>query len=275
VVIDEACSAPPGFPFVQGSQVRAGLGSELYVAWERYPNGSLPPREIRVRRSTNQGASFSPPVVIAANVTPVGSGLALQGLFRSGPDLQGLAVDQSAGPNRGNVYVTWHDGRNQSQPDPFGFPGCRVLGPGELPSYCFGDILLSRSQDRGASWSPPVRVNDGPQDLPVDQVQPALDVDMTGRVFVFFYDRRNDERNFLIDAYLARSEDGGSSWVNQRITPTSFAPVTGWQDLLVSPDYMGDYIGVAADATHGSSGVIVAWGDNSLGDANVLGARAP
>ena len=50
-------------------------------------------------------------------------------------------------------------------------------------------------------------------------------------------------------------------------------PVTGWEDFLVNPSYMGDYIAVTADALGSSRGVIVAWGDNSLGDANVLQRR--
>jgi hypothetical protein len=275
LLVDETCSTPPNFPFVQGSQVRAGLERDVYVAWERYPRGSLPPREIRVRRSANLGGSFGPPVVIADNVTPIGSGRMLQGFFRAFIDLQGFAVDRSTGANRGSLYVTWHDGRNLSQPDPFAFPGCRVRGPAEPTSYCFGDILFSRSLDRGTSWSAPVRVNDDPPDLAVDHFQPALDVDTTGRVFAFFYDRRNDDRNFLIDAFLARSEDGGNSWANERVTTTSFAPITGWEDGVVDPAYMGDYIGLAADGVRASAGVIVAWGDNSLGDANVLGAREP
>jgi hypothetical protein len=36
---------------------------------------------------------------------------------------------------------------------------------------------------------------------------------------------------------------------------------------------MGDYLAVAADALGSGPGVIVAWGDNSLGDANVLQRR--
>jgi hypothetical protein len=109
----------------------------------------------------------------------------------------------------------------------------------------------------------------------VDHFMPSLEVDSTGTVFAFFFDRRNDDRNFLIDAFLARSTDGGGSWLNQRISPNSFAPITGWQDRLVNSFYMGDYIGVAADLSRVNTGVLVSWGDNSRGDANVLAARAP
>jgi hypothetical protein len=36
---------------------------------------------------------------------------------------------------------------------------------------------------------------------------------------------------------------------------------------------MGDYIAAAADTLGRSSGVVTAWGDNTLGDANVLQRR--
>jgi len=36
---------------------------------------------------------------------------------------------------------------------------------------------------------------------------------------------------------------------------------------------MGDYIAGAADATGRFPGVIAAWGDNALGDANVVQRR--
>jgi hypothetical protein len=92
-------------------------------------------------------------------------------------------------------------------------------------------------------------------------------------VWVTYSDRRRDPRNFLIDQFVANSNDGGQNWTNTRLTTRNFAPVTGWQDLVVNPLYMGDYNAVAADATGSQPGVAVAWGDNSLGDANVAVAR--
>jgi hypothetical protein len=69
---------------------------------------------------------------------------------------------------------------------------------------------------------------------------------------------------------LARSTDQGLTWGNSRVTTRSFPPITGFQDLVVNPLYMGDYIGIATDSTRQLPGVIGSWGDNSLGDANVL-----
>ncbi len=257
LVIDQVC----GFEFLQGSQVEVGLGSDVYVAWEHYA-ADFVTREIRISKSTNGGSSFGAPVVVQP-VTPVGDSFVLQGNFRAFLDFQGLAVDRSAGPNTGNVYITWHDGRNRSAFDPFGF-----CDGG--PTYCFGDIFLTRSVDGGAHWSTPIRVNNDHVGAAVDQFMPAVEVDSTGSILVFFYDRRRDARNFRIDTFLARSVDGGSSWSNSRVTSTNFPPITGWEDVVVNPFYMGDYIGIAVDATQAQAGVVLAWGDNSLGDANVL-----
>jgi len=263
VVIEEVCGGELG-SFVQGSQVEAGLGGDVYVAWEHYENFESG-RDIRIARSTNGGDDFGSPQMVTP-VTPIGDGFVLQGNFRAFLDLQGLAVDRSSGASRGAVYISWHDGRNRSKVDPFGF--CEGT-----PTYCFGDILSTRSLDGGATWSDPARVNDDAITLGVDQFMPAIDVDGSGTVWVSFYDRRRDTRNFLIDTFVAKSNNGGLKWTNSRLTTAAFAPVTGWQDLVVDPFYMGDYISVAADATRGSTGVIVAWGDNSLGDANVMQHR--
>jgi hypothetical protein len=265
VVLEEVCLSAQEFSFVQGSQVEAGIGSDVYVAWEHYTDDLFGPRDIRIAKSTDEGASFGSPQGVTS-VTPIGDGFALQGQFRAFLDLQGLAVDRSSAASRGTVYLSWHDGRNRSKPDPFGFCGGTA-------AYCFGDVLLTRSLDGGATWSGPVRVNDDDIALGIDQYMPALDVDRSGTVWVSFHDRRRDTRNLLIDTFVAKSKNGGLDWTNTRATTQNFAPVTGWQDIVVNPSYMGDYIAAAADATGTFSGVIVAWGDNSLGDANVLQRR--
>jgi hypothetical protein len=250
-------------PFLQGSHVAVGLGGNVYVAWEHFADFET--RDIRIARSGNGGTSFGTTTTITS-VTPVGDSFELQGDFRAFLDLQGLVVDRSSGASRGNVYITWHDGRNRFKLDPAGFCG-------GAPRYCFGDALFARSTNGGGSWSSPVRINDDPITLGTDQWFPAIDVDRSGNVWVTFYDRRRDSRNFLIDTFVAKSTTAGATWTNSRATAQSFAPVTGWEDFLVNPSYMGDYIAVTADALGSSPGVIVAWGDNSRGDANVLQRR--
>ena len=267
IVIDKVCGS--FFAFLQGSHVAVGNGNDVYVVWESYPTGFFDGgRQIKIRKSANGGVTFAPAVVVT-DVTPVGGGFYVQGLFRDFLDFQGLAVDTTGGRNNGNVYITWQDGRNLNQIDPFGFGGCRV---GTAPGYCFGDVLSTRSVNGGATWSAPVRVNDDPIDLKVDQMFPAVEVDKDGQLFTVFYDRRRDARNFLIDTFVAKSHDAGQTWENHRVTIDNFAAIHG-EDFVVNPSYMGDYLGIAADRLMQGDGVIVSWGDNSLGDPNVAKAR--
>src|SRR5215469_5250548 len=269
IVLDQVCGP---IAFLQDSHVTVGNGNDVYVAWKSYPNGYEPGRQIKLRKSADNGTSFAPPVVVT-DVTAVGNGFLVQGAFRDGLDFQGLAVDTTGGRGNGNVYITWQDGRNLNQTDPFGFigiggnGGCPVGSP-PGPGYCFGDVLCTRSVNGGATWSPPVRVNNDHIDLKVDQMFPAVEVDKDGQVFTVFYYRRRDSRNFLIDTFVAHSGDAGRSWQSRRITEKNFAAIHD-QDALVNSLYMGDYLGIAADRLRQRNGVIVSWGDNSLGDANV------
>lgn len=259
LVIDEVC----GFEsFVQGSQVEAGPGDVVYVAWERYEGFET--RDIRIRRSSDLGASFAAASVIDS-VTPIGDGFLVQGGFRAFLDLQGLAVDESTKPSTGTVYVTWHDGRNNRQFDPAGACG------GE-PVYCFGDILFARSSDEGATWSRPVRVNDDDPRLGIDQHFPALTVDGSGTVWTTFYDKRRDPRNLLIDTFVGKSTNRGARWTNRRVTRQAFPAIIG-EDLVVNPVYMGDYNAIEPDQLGQTPGVLVVYGDNSLGDPNVVAVK--
>lgn len=268
IVIDQVCG---GSAFLQGSHVAVGTGSDVYVAWESYPNLFRPGRQIKIRKSANGGVSFGPAVVVT-NVTAVGAGNLVQGFFRDSIDFQGLVVDTTNGRQGGNVYITWQDGRNLNQVDPLGSNGGGGCPVGTAPGYCFGDILFTLSVDGGATWSPPVRVNDDPITLKVDQMFPAVDVDKDGQLFVIFYDRRRDSRNFLIDTFVAKSHDAGQTWDNHRVTINNFAAIHD-EDSVVNSSYMGDYLGISTDHTGNGDGVIVAWGDNSLGDPNVAKAR--
>ena len=133
VVIDEVCSpaSVPGL-LVQGSQVAVGPDGKVYVAWEFFAEDFFT-REQRIRRSTNQGASFSPFVKVD-DVIPVGDGFALQGGFRSAFEFPSLAVDRSGTATNANVYLTWHDGRNLQVTD---------FAAGV---YGYADVLISRSR---------------------------------------------------------------------------------------------------------------------------------
>lgn len=112
-----------------------------------------------------------------------------------------LACDNSKGPNRGRLYVSWSDQRNGTDDT---------------------DVWLIYSDDKGKSWSSPVRVNNDAAGR--HQFFSSMDVDAeTGFLYWVFYDRRNYSDN-MTDVYLAWSEDGGKTIYNQRISDSPFTP---------------------------------------------------
>jgi hypothetical protein len=251
-VVDNGC-----FPNEdQGSNVAVDGAGKVYVAWELFP-AFLPTNEIDIAKSTNGGASFAPKSTVAI-VTVVGSPFGLlQGGFRNN-EFPSLAIDLSQG-GKGPLYIAWNDGRLKMIGDFFGF-------------YNFGDAVVSRSNNGGLSWSPPVRVNDDNSNAAsspgADHYLPGIAVDKDGSLGVCFYDRRLDSENFLIDRECANSQDGGRTWRNHRVTKESFSPSIS-ADLLINPVYMGDYDSVASDFLRQFSGFLGAYGDNTRGNPDV------
>ena len=242
------------FAFVEGARVAVGPSAELYVAWELFGNtNGLGGREIDISKSTNQAQSFPTSPVTVATIGCAGDCADWQGLAHSN-EHPSLAVGK--GPHGGMVYLAWNDG-NRQVPDTLTTSGF----------YNFTDIMFSQSADAGATWSPPVRVNNnfkgGGAPL-TDQFEPALASDHKGRIAICFYDRRNDDANFRIDRYCASSHKG-KRWSNSRITLMSFPTIVG-QDVLMAPDYMGDYDTLASDALDRHAGFVGGYASNLAGN---------
>jgi hypothetical protein len=249
-VLAEFCAAPSGLPLVQGSQVLVDSGGTVYVAWESIAGDTGTTRALWIRRSTDHGASFAPAVKID-NVVEVGDGFALQGNFRNAFEFPLMAVDR----NSGALYVTWHDGRNFALPDLEALDGV----------YHYADILISRSTDGGATWSPTVRVNSDPlthfyrgQSRGTDHYMPGVAVDKTGAVGVCWYDRRADPANLTSNRFCSVSRDGGVTWGNNVFANTNSQP---WHatDAFINPFYLGDYDALASDFTMANSGFLGAY----------------
>jgi hypothetical protein len=106
-----------------------------------------------------------------------------------------------------------------------------------------------------SSWSEAINVTDNADagtNANADQFQPYVTVTEAGQVNVVYFDRRHDlptethPGNYFTDVYLSRSNDGGSTWSDVRVThdatdPEFNAPVSG------SGLFFGDYQGLVAD----------------------------
>lgn len=229
---------------VQGAFIAVGPSGEIYVSWYDSRAAGL-----RIVKSTDGGATFSNPVTALA---PNGfaSSYYVPGTFDVAAFGQ-VAVDTSSGPNRGAVYVA----------------GNFLGNTGGAPNL---DILLAHSGDGGATWDPPVRVNN--DNTASDQFQPALAVAADGSLGVAFYDRRNDPAfDVLTDVYLAISRDGGKTFpTQQRVTTESWLTLP--TPIGFRTGYHGDYNQMVASGNN----FYLTWGDDRNGtDPDVYIAMVP
>jgi hypothetical protein len=113
------------------------------------------------------------------------------------------------------------------------------------------DIKIIKSTDQGQTWTTPKRVNRDVSNA--DQFQPYVRVTRSGQVNVSFFDRRLDEPdppnhpgNFFIDTWLARSNNGGATWREERLSHDASDPSIN-PPISPSGEFFGDYQGLVAD----------------------------
>lgn len=138
---------------------------------EREPNARL-----RALVSRNGGAGFEPARTVGDWHHRFGRGRTAT--------VPAVAADTSRGPFRDRIYAAWTDFRS-----------------GE------GQILLSRSEDRGRSWSEPVVVNRGGGPA----FRPMLAVNGDGVLGIAWYDRRDSATGLGWHTRFAASLDGGET----------------------------------------------------------------
>ncbi len=157
----------------------------------------------------------------------------------------GLAWDRSGGPHTGRVYLLWTQETPNESNDT--------------------NVMVQYSDDEGATWSSPVRVNDDTGTT--SQFLPKIAIDQTtGNVAVAWYDCRNDlgagkpgDTNAVPNddatIYASVSTDGGVTFEpNIRVG----AAVSNSGDARWGLDF-GDYEGLAFE----SGSIYPVWADNS------------
>ena len=148
-----------------------------------------------------------------------------------------IIPDIAAGPDR-SVYLVWQEA---------------TLAPSGSA------VAMSRSLDGGLTWSPPKRINTVPT---TQAFTPSIEVLADGTLGVTHYDFRfntpDGGATLPTDYWFLHSHDGGLTWAESRVTPTSF-------DMRKAPFarglFVGDYEGLATQsgqflalfsATHGT-----------------------
>ncbi len=229
----------------------------LYVIWDRILGDGLSNEEVVLVRSADDGRTWSQPRVIArhttrsAHSTTVGPDGSLYFVYGFGKDEQhelrimasrdggdtfeaprsimraradphkvadfprAAGIPAIAADPRGRLFVVWGDDRGGDR-----------------------DIFVATSDDRGQTWTAPLRVNDDPKSNGKDQILSALSIDPSdGAVYVVFHDRRGDPKNLLSTITLARSTDRGRTFANYAWSTTPLDP---------RPSALGEYIGLGA-----------------------------
>ena len=190
---------------VEGAVPSVGVKGEVYLAWAG-------PAGLVFDRSLDGGYTFGSDKVIAS--MPGGWDIPQPGITRHN-GMPVTASDHSHGPNRGTVYVNWIDERNG---DP--------------------DVFVMSSRDGGQTWSPPVRANDDPKGNKRAQLFTWMAVDPSdGSINLVFLDRRDTEGTHNA-VTVARSTDGGKTFVNHRVNRPPFPS----NDNV----FYGDYLGIDA-----------------------------
>ena len=213
---------------VEGAVPAIGPNNEVYVSWAG-------PAGLVFDRSLDGGNTWLTNDIKISDI-PGGWDFSVPGIDRCN-GLPVTACDISNGPNRGTIYVNWTDQRNGTNNT---------------------DVFLSKSTDGGNTWSSPVKVNN--DTTTKHQFLTWMTIDQTnGNLYFVFYDRRsyNDNRT---DVYIAKSTDGGATFINKKVNQTTFVP----NDQI----FFGDYTNIAV----GNGKVRPIWGDQLNGNSRIVTA---
>lgn len=195
--------------------------------------------DVWIYKSTDDARTFTE-VGKAFQIHPTKRQYTEEHKFRTAPFVE-MAIDDSNGPHAGRVYLFWPEWNGKDS-----------------------DILSSWSDDGAKTWSTWVNVAERPER---DQLfmRPAVGPD--GRVHVLFTTTAYSGNN-LLDQVHAWSEDGGTTWHNDRLTTLPYDGDKGiHQDGF---PFIGDYNGLRIDP----QGLVhAAWADTVTGRAEVVYAR--
>jgi hypothetical protein len=184
--------------------------------------------EVAFATSTDQGATWSAPQVIApfnsTGVIDPNTGQAA----RTGNILQEVAID----PANGALYVVWQASSN--------FAKNLKQGAGTFDN----EVLLTSSTNGGKTWSTPAAIV-GPALYPV--FTPMVAVNSNGTVAVTYYDSREltstNTSTWPVDYWVTYSTNGAASFGDEQ-------RVSGPFNLMSAPRapgfFLGDYEGLAA-----------------------------
>lgn len=211
---------------VQGSNICVSRNGQISVVWLGFESD----QNIDFNRSTDGGATFG-------TVSTITTGPFPENLPNDVITCPWIAVDNSTGSRSGWLYVVFADNRNND---------------------C--DVFFTRSTDNGTTWSAPSRVNNDALGNGKIQYWPVIAVNETGNICIMFMDSRNTSDNTIVEAWIARSLDGGNTFTNELVSNEPTPTNTPGSNVR-----FGDYI----DIDYVGQNVIPVWTDERSGGFNM------
>ncbi len=215
-------------PFVLPSKVKwgtvaVGPDGEVYVVG--IPINDAPPHLIL--RSTNARDPLLVPSFSLVRTVQLGGPMAFGGAPNPGGLLgqTWVATDRSTGASRGNVYVLGTI--NPAGTDP-------------------ADVMFSRSENGGDTWSTPVRIHDDPAGG--YQWFGTLSVAPNGRIDAIWNDTRIHPSGVQSEVYYGYSTDEGQTWSAALPVSPRFSSIVGYPQQ----NKIGDYYHMISDAAGAS-----------------------
>jgi hypothetical protein len=246
----------------------------------RGASGKTTRNAIVVARSTDGGVTFAKPVrVVASNLSYEAHNPAL---LADGTLLIPFGDHRRPGSRRRLetprdwLLVSTDQGKTFSEPmlisescDGRGVWSSLAVFRDRIYHVCsaeeFNGIQLRSSEDRGETWSQPIRV-DRPGDIAVQTRTPAIAVNSDGVVAVAWYDARNDRStikgNFRCqEVFVSASLDGGTTFLPEVKVSTKPTCPAGPRNVATALRFPagGEYMGLAA-ASDGSFRLL--WSDS-------------
>lgn len=244
-------ASTPGLPgfigtdrVVQGARPEVASDGTLYVSYlDSTDDGSMEGLgEISIVRSDDGGETYTTPVIASVfNEIPFSPRNAYFRYWSSGFPKMTVGDD-------GDLYIVY------------------TARPPQKP-HDDGDIYFIRSEDRGDTWSQPLRLNDDEGDSL--QFFPEIDLGPDGMLHAIWADMRDDPIQTRYHMYYTQSDNGGSSWGFDAPELGFSTGDTRVTDFPSNPNrafpyglFIGDYLGLAA--TDGD--VYMVWPDSRLAE---------
>ncbi len=124
----------------------------------------------------------------------------------------------------------------------------------------YADIMFSKSEDRGETWSAPIAIN---KDQTNSNYQwfGTMSVAPNGRIDVIWLDTRDHPGTYLSSLYYSYSNDAGQHWTPDQKLSDSFDPQIGYPNQ----NKIGDYLHMISD----NDGAHLAWAATFNGEQDV------